>query len=339
MVAADADAMTTTAVLDVLTTDPYNAQASREALREDRTPAAACFVRSHFAVPRIDTDQWRLRLPGPAGLTYPQLLTLPSKAVDVVLECAGNGRSGMAPCPPGLAWGDRAVSCVRFYGVPLRLVLGRLPAGTREVVFRGADSGVAHGRWARFERSLPVRTALHPDTLLATHMNGLPLTPEHGAPVRLVVPGWYGVASVKWLVEIRAVTEPFHGLFQTEQYVVADRPITTTLVKSMITDPVTDVALSGHPVEIHGHAWSNARITSVEVSTDGGRTWSAATLRHGTGHAWTEWSIDWTPCRRGRYRLLARAHDATGAAQPMSAPWNSLGYGNNVVASTEVEVT
>jgi DMSO/TMAO reductase YedYZ molybdopterin-dependent catalytic subunit len=336
---------------EVLTTEPYNSHTPREALCEPLTPVGEFFVRNHFSMPRLDIHTWRLRLRGavetPFDVGYDELLALPSTEVDIVLECAGNGRSLMAPRPPGLPWKERAVGCARFAGVPFRDVVARsgVNAEAIEFLFVGADSGQAYEGQVSFERSLPLAKALHPQTLLATHMNGVPLTLEHGAPVRLVVPGWYGIASVKWLTEAHALTKPFTGLFQADQYVycdsrgIADGPVTEIRVKSLVVDPPPGAVIPhDHPVLVCGWAWSGETpIERVDISDDDGATWRAATLAAVVGpFGWREWLFSWVPPGPGLYRLMTRATDASGNTQPLQPPWNALGYGNNAVAPIEV---
>ncbi|TQK51859.1 molybdenum-dependent oxidoreductase-like protein [Streptomyces sp. SLBN-118] len=346
---------------ETVTADPYNAQTPSAALAEPVTPVGAFFVRDHFGVPRTAPGQWRLRLGGavaaPFDVGYDELLAMPRRELDVVLECAGNGRSLMTPRPPGLPWGQRAVGCAHFAGVPFLSLATRAGIGRAavEVVFAGADSGTVHGRRVAFERSLPLAAALHPDTLLATHMNGEPLAPEHGAPVRLVVPGRFAVADVKWLVGAQAVTEPFTGFFQAEEYrYVASRgipegPVTNLRVKSLITSPEPDSAVRrGHETPVRGLAWSGGGVPVRRVqvravyeddegSVDGG--WQDALLGAPAGaYAWRGWSSLWTPRRPGRYRLQSRATDEFGHVQPSLAPWNAQGYGCNPVASVELVV-
>jgi DMSO/TMAO reductase YedYZ molybdopterin-dependent catalytic subunit len=245
-----------------------------------------------------------------------------------------------------MPWGERAVACATFTGVPLRDAMPRPPDAV-ELLFRGADEGEAHGHRMAFERSLPIERALHPDTLVVLAMNGEPLTPEHGAPARLLVPGWYGMASVKWLAEVRALREPFRGFYQAEHYVyrqqrgALDAPVTTMRVKSIIASPAEGARLAaGQAVRVAGHAWSGAAaIRRVEVSDDGGRAWRPATLgKPASPYAWTPWRLDWTPTREGRVTLLSRATDAAGNAQPLEAPWNALGYGNNECGHVTVDV-
>ncbi len=329
-----------------VTREPLNAHTPAAALAERVTPTRAFYVRNHFPMPKVDAASWRLRLPG-REVALADLRAMPQRSLEVVLECAGNGRTRMSPLPPGTPWGERAVACAGFSGVPLRDLLPPLPPGTRELLFVGADEGEAHGKSMAYERSLPVERALHPDTLVVLAMNGEPLTPEHGAPARLLVPGWYGMASVKWLVEVRALREPFRGFYQAEHYVyreqrggAPDAPVTTTRVKSLIAEPREGAQVRvGARVRVAGHAWSGAAaIRKVEVSDDGGRTWSAARLESpASPYAWTPWTFDWTPARPGRIALLARATDAAGNAQPLEAPWNALGYGNHECAHVDVD--
>jgi DMSO/TMAO reductase YedYZ molybdopterin-dependent catalytic subunit len=213
-----------------------------------------------------------------------------------------------------------------------------------ELLFVGADTGDVNGRRIPFERSLSLAHALHQDTLLATHLSGEPLEPEHGAPVRLVVPGWYGVASVKWLVEVRALTRPYTGFFQTGQYTYRDsrdrliRPVTTTRVKSLIVTPTSGTVVTpNRAVEVRGWAWSgSAPIARVEVSDDGGVAWRVARLAKAGRYAWTGWVFSWVPQNTGAYRVLVRATDVDGHLQPLETPWNALGYGSNAVSSVDV---
>ncbi|MGW6918502.1 sulfite oxidase [Kitasatospora sp. NPDC054939] len=342
---------------EAISAEPYNAQTPSAALAEPITPTGAFFVRDHFGVPRLERSSWRLRVTGlvarPLDVGYDRLRGLHRRELDVVVECAGNGRALMSPRPPGLPWGQRAVGCARFAGVPLRELLAGvgLRPETAELVFTGADRGLLRGRSVAFERSLPVAVALHPDTLLATHMNGSPLTARHGAPVRLVVPGQYGVADVKWLVGVRAVGRPFTGPFQAEEYVyrqssgsaegTPEGPVTVIRVKSLITEPAPGALLPfGRPVRLLGRAWSGggAPVLGVEVRADAGPWRPARTVPPTGPYAWTGWSYRWTPERSGPVRLQARASDAAGHRQPLSTPWNEQGYGCNPVASVDVVV-
>ncbi|MFB7618370.1 sulfite oxidase [Kitasatospora sp. NPDC056181] len=341
---------------ETVTTEPYNAQTPAAALAEPLTPTRAFFVRDHFGVPHLRRAGWRLRVSGlvdtELDLGYEELLALPGRELEVVVECAGNGRSLMEPRPPGLPWAQRAVGCARFTGVPLRTVLASagLRPETVELVFTGADEGELNGHRTAFARSLPAGLALHTDTLLATHMNGAPLTPGHGAPVRLLVPGHYGVADVKWLVGVEAVARPFTGPFQAEEYVyrrsrgvrdgTPEGPVREIRVKSLITGPAPGARLPlGLLCTVRGRAWSGGvPVRRVEVRVGSGG-WRPAELAPAAGpYAWAEWAYRWTPRVPGPRLLLARATDAEGRTQPLRTPWNEQGYGCNPVAGVEVVV-
>jgi DMSO/TMAO reductase YedYZ molybdopterin-dependent catalytic subunit len=268
------------------------------------------------------------------------LKKMPQHTVHATMECAGNDRLGMIPLPAGEPWEHGAVSTLSWTGVPLAAVLKM--AGVKEdaveVLFTAADAGPredAEGE-VRFARALPIKVALHEDVLLALAMNGEPLTPDHGFPVRLAVPGWYGMASVKWVTKIEVITTPFDGYFHRERYVYDDSsgitPVTHTLVKSMITEPANR-AQTARKIKISGWAWSgNGAITKVELAIEGGEEWYPATV--GTPdslYAWTPWSIEITLPHSGRFVLRSRATDASRATQPEQIVWNRLGYGNNAI--------
>lgn len=337
-----------------VTQEPYNAETPRDALLEDTTPVGVHFVRNHFSVPRLDASTWRLRIGGsvarPREVSYEELLAMPAKELVVAMECAGNGRTRMSPQPPGTPWGELAVACARFRGVPFCDLVSAcgVEPGTVEFVFSGADEGEAHGEHLRYERSLSVERALHEDTLVVTHMDGAPLVPEHGAPVRLLVPGWYGVASVKWLLEARAVTRSFVGFYQAQHYVyrqtrgMREGPVTTMRVKAMVAEPAPGTSVRvGERVTLRGRAWSgDAAIARVEVSDDEGRTWHLAQLETAPSpYAWRAWSFDWQARSPGRAELLVRATDEAGHTQPLDAPWNALGYGYNAAQRIEIQAS
>jgi DMSO/TMAO reductase YedYZ molybdopterin-dependent catalytic subunit len=332
-----------------------NEEAPLRALAEPLTPTADFYQRTNFLVPQIDRATWTLAVHGdvrqPLLLAWDELRGMPARTLTVTLECAGNGRTRMTPLPPGHPWDLGAVSTARFTGVPLRDVLERagIGGGAVEVAFAGADAGTTEtGRFARFERSLPLDAALDPDVLLAWEMNGEPLPPRHGHPLRLVVPGWYGVASVKWLTEIRVLDTPFDGFFQRERYVyrgeagMADgTPVTRMRVRALVAQPAEGDRLpNAVAADVRGTAWSGeAPVRRVEVSFDGGATWGDARLgRAESPYAAVPWSVAWTPARPGRYELLARATDEAGNVQPLDPVWNELGYGNNVVHRVNLEV-
>jgi DMSO/TMAO reductase YedYZ molybdopterin-dependent catalytic subunit len=336
-----------------VTDRPFNAETPLPALEAAVTPAALFYVRCNFDIPALDTSAWRLSVEGrvrePASFTLAELRAMPWHEVHATMECAGNGRSLMAPQPPGTPWGLGAVSSGVFGGTPLRHVLEACGVGDAvEIVFEGADRGTLRsGGIAHFVRSLPLAAALDPDTLLTWTLNDQPLEPAHGFPLRLFIPRWYGIASVKWLTRIVAVSEPLRAHFQTERYIyrghpeyAAGAPVTFMHVRSLITRPVGGGVLRGAPVPVHGIAWSGfGAIRRVEVSCDDGRSWEPARLSP-PASPWSavSWEHEWVPAGPGEHRLMARAEDATGRIQPLDPVWNELGYGNNAVHRVAVRV-
>jgi DMSO/TMAO reductase YedYZ molybdopterin-dependent catalytic subunit len=333
---------------------PFNCEAALAALDADRITAIEDFyVRSNFPTPPYDPAAWRLVVDGlveqPLSLRLEEVLALPERTLTATLECAGNGRTQMAPIPEGEPWGLGAVSTASWTGVPLAAVLerARLRPGAIEVRFEGADRGVPRNRTEtiNFERSLPLADALHPDVLLVTRMNGAPLTDEHGAPLRVLVPGWYGMASVKWLHRIEVLDRPFHGHYQTRQYVyertgVAERPPVRHMhVKALVTSPEPGALLPTGPVEVRGFAWcGEAPITAVEVSVDAGAWQPAEVVDEPRPYTWQRWCWIWPGAPAGRHSLRVRATAANGQTQPDQPDWNRLGYGNNAVTVTLVTV-
>lgn len=331
--------------LRIVTPAPFNASTPLAALREDLTPPRLHYVRDHFRRPEA-RQAWSFGVgnvarPGPVDVHA--LARLPQRDLVVTMECAGNSRTRMHPVPPGTPWDDGAVSTARWSGVALRDVLlsrGLLP-GAREVLFRGADSGREGGREIAYERSLPLDVALHPDTLLVTSKDGAPLPLQHGGPVRLLVPGWYGMASVKWLAAIEVLDRPFAGFFQKDRYVDArGAPVSRVLPKSIVLAPgAGDEVRAGATTRVEGKAWAAAGVAGVEVSVDAGASWTRATLGPSLGaHAWRAFSLAWTPTERGAHVLVARCTDAEGATQPLEPVWNPLGYANNAVVPVTVNV-
>lgn len=332
---------------------PYNAETPLEVLDRALTPPGLCYVRNHFDIPALDPEEWRLEVTGevkePRPFSLSELRDLEERTAPVTLECAGNGRRSMSPRPPGTPWGWGAVATAEFTGVPLPAILDRVRprAEVREVLFVGGDAGeVASGETVPFARSLPMAEARRPDVLLAWGMHGTPLAREHGAPLRLVVPGWYAMASVKWLVRIELLTEPFGGFFQRDRYVYEGEdglpegaPVTRMRPRALIARPREGARLPSGEIEVAGTAWSgNAGVSRVEVSVDGGETWREAELGRPAGPgAAVPWRLAWS-APPGRHEVVARAVDAAGATQPLESRRNRLGYGNNVVHRVRVEV-
>ena len=328
--------------------DPLNAETPLPLLPGAAVvPSDRFYVRNHFGIPDLDAATWRLEINGLAGwplsLSLAELRAMSSWTAVVTLECAGNGRSGLEPSVPGEQWGLGAVGTAAWTGVLLTDVLdlaAPLP-GALEVVFRGADSGRAEGRdgLVHFERSLPLRYLGSVGALLAYSMNDQPLPKRHGYPLRLIVPGWYGVASVKWLTGIELTGRPFDGHFQVDRYHIGGQPVTLQAVRSVITEPRSGENLEPGDVTVRGMAWSGAAsITGVEVSI-GDQAWQAATV---TGaqhpHGWQSWQLRTRLAGPGRVIVRARAIDAAGRTQPSRPAWNPLGYAANTVHQVMVSV-
>jgi len=318
-------------------------------------PNARFYVRNHFQIPTFDTETFRLEVGGlvdrPLSLGMRELHDMPSQTTVMTLECAGNGRTLFDPPVDGEKWRLGAVSTAEWTGVALSEVLDRAGArhGAQEVLFRGADCGVIDGGPGRihFERSLHIDRARDGGALLAYAMNGEPLPVEHGHPLRLVVPGWYAVASVKWLTEIELIDRPFIGHYQTDKYWYewkregreVREPVTLQRVRALITDPSPDQEVRCGSLTIRGVAWSGAAtIARVEVSVDDDRWQEARLLGSRNRHSWQWWELITRVDRPGLVRLRARATDLAGSTQPERAEWNRHGYGNNSIQEISVTV-
>ena len=332
----------TAPALRVVSEEPFNAETPLEALRGVLPPAELHFVRSHFTFP---DHPGVLIVDGggePLRLTLEDLLRRPARTLPATIECAGNGRAFLDPPVAGEPWRLGAVGTAEWTGVPLAALLGEvgIAPGSVEVLFRGADSGTPAGlgRTIAFERSLPLPVPA--DAIVAYAMNGRPLSAEHGAPFRLIVPGWYGVASVKWLLEIRAIATPFRGFYQADRYVIDGAPLSEMAPRAVIAMPGDGSTVPPGPAIIRGYAWSGrTTVDRVDVSVDGGATWSRATLGPANGYAWRTWELAWEPQGTGSAVLLARAIDARGERQPLEQVRNALGYRNNAAQPVTVEVT
>jgi DMSO/TMAO reductase YedYZ molybdopterin-dependent catalytic subunit len=310
----------------------------------------------HYDIPVVDPASWRLTVGGHVerelSLSLDDLRARGATTLAVTLECAGNGRALLAPRPLSQPWLLEAVGTAEWTGVRLRDLLDEAGAGGVEVLFRGLDRGVEGGEEQVYERSLPLEEASRDEVLLAYAMNGAPLPPQHGFPLRLVVPGWYGMTSVKWLDRIELLDEPFAGYQQATGYRMRTEPdepgepVSRMLPRSLMIPPgIPDFAtrerrLDAGPCTLRGRAWSGAgTIERVEVSTDGGERWSDAQLGPQPSRwAWRAWRFDWEPPGAGEYVLCCRATDATGAVQPVEAAWNLGGYANNGVHRVPVLV-
>jgi DMSO/TMAO reductase YedYZ molybdopterin-dependent catalytic subunit len=330
--------------LIVVTREPFNAETPLSEQVGLITPNALHYVRDHFAVPRWQRLVVDGEVERPLELGLDDLLAMPRRSLVVTLECAGNGRAFLEPPIPGEQWRVGAVGTAEWTGVPLRhvLALARPKPSAVEIVFAGADAGdvqAAGGRIA-FERSLPVSAGRAEDVLLAFAMNGDPLPADHGAPLRLVVPGAYGMASVKWLARITLSARVFRGFYQADRYVVDGAPLPPIAVRAVITSPADGAVVSG-PTVVAGYCWSGGSpVSRVEVSDDGGRTWADAELAPSISrYAWRRWERAWTPRGPGEARLIARAWTADGEGQPLEPRRvGSLGYLNNGARPVTVRV-
>ncbi len=324
-----------------------------EALRYDVTPIGLHYLLTHYDIPFVDETTWHLTVGGrvatPLVLDLAKLREFAPVERTVTLECAGNGRARLLPRPVSQPWLDEAVGTARWRGARLTDVLSAagVLSDAVDVVFTGHDHGTERGGEQDYQRGLPVAEVA--DVLLAYEMNGVPLPPQHGAPVRVVVPGWYGMAHVKWLRDIHVLAQPFEGYQNAVAYRERSTqddpgtPVTRIRPRALMVPP-------GYPdfmtrrrylppgmVTLTGRAWSGrAPLTAVSVSCDG-RTWRPATLGPTEDrYAWRSWSATWE-AEPGEYTLMARAEDEVGV-QPVDQPWNVGGMANNMAQQVDVVV-
>ena len=326
-----------------------------ECLLSDRTPSGLHYLVAHFDIPMIDAATWRVEIAGevqrPVSLSVDDLRARPAQTAPVTLECAGNGRTRMENRAESQPWLLEAVSTAEWTGTPLAGVLEEAGLGSdaEELVFTGADHGIQGGVEQDYQRSLAIEEAMRPEVLLAYAMNGHPLEPQHGAPVRLLVPCWYGMTSVKWLRRIEAVTRPFEGFQQADAYRVQlsdDDPgerVTRMKVRALMAPPgfgqfpSGDRIVDAGPVTLHGKTWcGTAPVAKVEVGIDDG--WQPAELGPDQGpYVWRSWSAIWQ-AEPGSHVLSCRATDADGNVQPLEPFWNIQGMGNTFVQTIAVSV-
>ncbi len=309
------------------------------------TPNSVHFVRNHFDTPIVDAAQWKLEIAGTVknsiSLTLDALKAMPSKVLTSFIECSGNGRAFFSPKATGAAWTNGGISVAEWTGVPLAAVLEKagLSENTVDIVAEGGDSG-------RVFRAIPKAKALDPDTILAYGQNGEALSHDNGYPVRLVVPGWGGINSIKWIAKITAVDQPFEGFYNNRYYVyetpgLPKTPVQALGVKSFIARPAKDSLVpASSPAVISGFAWSGlGEIAKVEVSTDGGQSWhDAELLQPVLRWAWVRWQYAWNTPAPGNATLQSRATDKAGNVQPASVAWNRYGYGNNAIQAVSVRI-
>jgi DMSO/TMAO reductase YedYZ molybdopterin-dependent catalytic subunit len=326
-----------------------------EALRYDITPAGIHYLLIHFDIPATEESGWRVELTGNVrrslSLSMENIRSRRSCTMPVTLECAGNGRARMPNRVKSQPWLLEAIGTAEWTGTPLSGILEE--AGVRpdtvELVFTGADRGIQGGIEHDYERSLSVADAMRPEVLLVYAMNGQPLEPQHGYPLRLLVPGWYGMTSVKWLRCIEAVTRPFEGFQQANAYRIQmseedpGQRVTRIKIRALMAPPgmaefpTEQRIVDAGPVRLRGRAWcGSAPVAKVEVGVDD--TWHEAELGPVIGpFAWRGWSWTWQ-AKPGGHVLSCRATDADGNTQPLEPFWNLQGMGNNYVQTVPVTV-
>jgi sulfane dehydrogenase subunit SoxC len=332
-----------------------------EGLRYPITPTGMHYLLIHFDIPFLDPTTYELSIMGrvrnPLKLTLNDLKARPALTMPVTMECAGNGRAHLSPRPISAPWHEEAVGCAEWTGTALRPILeeaGVLDDAV-EILFTGYDRGIDQGVEQDYERSLPLEEAMRDEVILAYGMNGRPLDPQHGSPLRLLVPEWYGMASVKWLKSITAIAEPFAGVQQAQLYRYRrseedpGTPVTRKNPRALMVPPGIPDYLSRKRhvktgrVLVEGRAWSGwGPLDMVEFSSDGGRTWAETELDEPLGrYGWAEWSYLWDAKEPKEYELCVRATDASGRTQPTDAEeaWNIGGYGVNVVQRVTVSVS
>ncbi|MFQ6030250.1 MAG: sulfite oxidase [Dehalococcoidia bacterium] len=347
-----------TSDLRMMSQSPLVAGAHMESFDQWVTPTNQYFIRNHFPMPAVAVGDWTLRVDGAVhrelSLSYQDLRRIDNKEIHSLLECAGNSRSTIQPQIEGLLWDHGAVGNASWKGIPVNTLLARagIKDSAMEVLFEGADRGTENGAVGEisFAASLPLGKAMHPDTLLAYEMNGEPLTPEHGFPLRLVVPGWFGMGSVKWLVNIRVLEHPFQGFHQTRYYVFVEEGdddtgpkerVTSMRVKSLINWPGRGSYLPPGRHLVRGVAWSGeGPVVRVKISTDNGTTWHTTALESSQSpYSWQHWEFEWEANQPGYFMVRSRATDTKGNVQPEQAEWNFRGFGNNAIHAVPVTIT
>jgi DMSO/TMAO reductase YedYZ molybdopterin-dependent catalytic subunit len=350
-----------TADLIVRESEPVNLEFPFPTLDSFLIPNHRFFVRTHFGiVADLDLQSWRLIVEGRVErqlqLSYDDLLRMPPRSLVALLECAGNGRQFLTPKTQGLQWEAGAVGNAEWTGVPLAAILDRagLKADAVEVVLEGADAGEVNVEPKspgpiHYSRSLPLDKARQPEVLLAYKMNGAELTADRGFPVRAIVPGWYGMASVKWLRRIVVTAQPFNGYYQSLEYSYFEKrdglqtlvPLTEMMIKAQIAQPIRgEIVPLSTPYRVFGAAWAgDDEVAQVEVSTDSGKTWDQAILLDKpVKYAWRLWEYPWQPSVCGKQTLAARATDTKGRVQPIERDCNHRSYAINHIIPVEVEV-
>jgi len=340
---------------------PQNLEMPFASLSDWVVAAERFYVRSHFAVPKIDAANFKLIVEGHVEnrleLSLADLKQFEKTTTPLTLECAGNGRVFLTPAVRGLQWANGAVGNAEWNGIPLGTLLDRAKpkAGAIDVVLAGVDSGSLTADPAtpgaiHFSRSLPLAKAKKPESIIAWGMNGADLTPSHGFPLRAVIGGWYGMASVKWLNRIFVSDRPYKGYFQTMDYSYYVRaigsepeviPVTEIQPKAAIARPGPNETVPvNKPYTVFGAAWAGeSTVAKVEVSADGGTTWMEAKLDDKPKpFCWVKWRWEWMPTARGPARLLAKCTDERGTTQPEKRNADRRAYAINHWVPVEVQV-
>ncbi len=312
------------------------------------TPNELFFIRANGPLTvDIDPAAWRLSVTGlvstPLNLSLADLQAMPPRTMTAFLECSGNsrGRFGTVPAAvQGTLWGNGAIGNAEWVGVSVVDVLDQagIQPGAVDVVSQGGD-------FAEMQRGLPIEIAMNPDVMLVWQMNGADVPNANGGPVRLIVPGWGGIASTKWIVGLEVIDHAFDGYFNVQDYIYIDengtvtRPVTTMPVSSVITAPAPQASVAAGSQTISGFAWSGyGAVAQVEVSVDDGATWAVATIAEEAGRlSWVRFEFPWD-AQPGAVVLRSRATDERGLQQPASTPWNAKGYGMNEVYAVPVTV-
>ncbi|KHF40130.1 sulfite oxidase [Halalkalibacter okhensis] len=335
---------------------PENQETPISFLSTNAMSSELFFKRNHFSYPTLTYSNYWLPINGlvstPKVFSLQEIVKLPSKTIKVALECAGNKRSLFEPKTFGDQWGKGAISQGFWTGVPLTTLLEAtgMNANAKEILFEGYDKGKRTdlNNEYSYSRSLPLEKALDPDTIIAYEYNSQPIPFKHGYPLRLIVPNWYGMASVKWIKQISLISSEFKGPYQSVDYVYYPNkendsgafPVTTVNVNSTIQQPVDrDIMNTGTHV-IKGIAWTGTgKISKVEVSTDQGETWFDAFHEPPNGsYGWSSWTFEWSVYEPGEYTLMSKATDSFGRTQPLEPFWNRKGYGYHAIDQVHVKI-
>lgn len=336
---------------------PENQETPISFINSDIINQQLFYRRNHFSYPLIPLSNYWLPIIGSVKarrvLSLHQIMQFPAKILKIVLECSGDKRSLIEPNVFGEQWEKGAISQGYWKGVPLRylLELSGIKDDAVEVVIEGYDYGKRADldQVYTYARSLPLEKALHSDTIIAYEYNNHPIPYKHGFPLRLIVPQWYAMASVKWIKQITIVNKKFDGPFQSIDYVYYPNkednhgsfPVTTMNVNSTIQKPLHMDILNPGSHFIKGFAWTGeGTIVKVEISTDNGQTWNNVKLQTplDQNYGWVSWTYEWKIVDRGEYTIMSKATDSQGRVQPMSPFWNRKGYGYNAMDQVKVKI-